>query len=281
MLIMYIVAGVALFYLMFTLFLAYMVHRFPRNPVKESPDWGTVIDIAIPAQDGGKLEVWRIEPEGDSRGIVVFAHGWGRNRDRMVGRARMFAQWGFTTVLHSARDHGNSSPKKLMNAVRFAEDIESVLEWVAEPVILYGHSAGSAGAILAAARNPAMIRMLFLEASYADAKEGLLSLYRWFNPVFGFFFARMILSWMNLFYRGALDRYSPVRLAKHIRAPVMIIHGEQDKRFPLRFARELKRSFPHENVSIYIAEGADHSDSSLTPGYPHAVKSFLDRLPAE
>ena len=95
------------------------------------------------------LDVWRIEPEGESRGIVVLAHGWSRNRDRMVPRARMFARMGFTTVIHSARDHGNSSRKRSMNAVKFAEDIEAVLQWVGEPVILYCHSAGSAGAIIA------------------------------------------------------------------------------------------------------------------------------------
>ncbi len=61
----------------------------------------------------------------------------------MVPRARMFARLGFTTVIHSARDHGNSSPKKFMNAVKFAEDIEAVIKWVGEPVRLYGHSESS------------------------------------------------------------------------------------------------------------------------------------------
>ena len=147
---LFLLLGLVLFYLLLTLFLTYLVQQIPRNPVEDPPDWGTILDTTIPALDGRSLEVWRIEPNVESRGIVVFAHGWGRNRDRMVGRARMFAQWGFTTVIHSARDHGNSSPKRFMNAARFAEDIEAVLEWVSEPVILYGHSAGSAGAIAAA-----------------------------------------------------------------------------------------------------------------------------------
>ena len=272
----YVLTGVALIYLVFTLFLTWLVQQIPRNPVTDPPRWGTVTDNTIPAIDGGHLEVWRIEPTGPSRGIVVFAHGWGRNRDRMVKRAKIFAEWGFTTVMHSARDHGNSSPKQCVNAVRFAEDIASVIFWVGEPVLLYGHSAGSAGAIIAAARQPDMVRILFLEASYAHTREALLSLYRWVHPAFGKLFGPMIVLWMHVLYRGAAEAYSPARVAKRIQMPVMIIHGEKDRRFPVSFALTLKHSFVHEMVACYIAKDAGHSGASRTKGYKAAVKSFID-----
>jgi dipeptidyl aminopeptidase/acylaminoacyl peptidase len=88
----------------------------------------------------------------------------------------------------------------------------------------------------------------------------------------------MILFWMDLFYHGALDRYSPARLAKEIHVPVMLIHGEKDRRFPLAFARELQQSFPHDRVSFFMAKGAGHSESSTTPGYKEAVEAFLDKF---
>ena len=105
---------------------------------------------------GGQSQSWprRVEPDTPSKGIVLLAHGWGRNRDRMVNRARMFGSMGYTTVIHSARDHGQSTSCRFMNAMKFCEDIEAVLNWVGEPVILYGHSAGAGGAIIAAERNP-------------------------------------------------------------------------------------------------------------------------------
>ena len=245
--------------------------------MEEKPDWGRILDTKIPAIDNGFLEVWRIEPDRPSRGTVLLAHGWGRNRDRMVSRARYFGRWGFAAVIHSARDHGKSSPRRFMNAVKFAEDIETVLKWIEEPVILYGHSAGAGGAILAASRNPERIKLLFLEGCYADTTTALLSLYRWVNPIFGMFFGPMIIYWMNRFYGNKLDTVSPARLAPSLKMPVMIIHGEKDRRFPLEFAITLKNSFPRGQTDFYIAEGAGHSDSSQTPGYPVAVKSFLDR----
>ena len=275
--VLYGLAGLVGLYLLLSLIFSYLVQQLPRKPVTDPPDWGRVIDAKIPAVDGGVLEVWRIEPQGPERGLIVLAHGWSRNRDRMVSRARIFARWGFTTVLHSARDHGGSSRCRFMNAVKFAEDIESVIKWLDQPVILYGHSIGSAGAIIAASRNPGKIRILFMEGSYAYTREALLSLYRWVNPFFGICFGPMILFWLNLFYGNRLDTVSPARLAQNISIPVMLIHGKEDRRFPLSFALELKRSFAPDQAELYVAEGAGHSDSSQTKGYTAAVRSFLDR----
>lgn len=272
-----IVLGGFTFYLLLSLFFTYLVHRMPRRPVQDTPDWGKVLDTSIPACDGGSLEVWRIEPDSPSRGVVVLVHGWSRNRDRMVGRARVFAQLGFTAVIHSARDHGNSSPRRFMNAPRFAEDIEAVLNWVNEPVLLYGHSIGAVASIMAAGRNPDRIRLLFLEACYAETKEALRSLYRSYNWFFGVFFGPAVVFLMDIFYRWRLDSASPVRIAPRIDMPVLLIHGEKDQSFPLHHALRLKDSLPSGKAELFVAHGADHSGSSLDPGYAPAIRAFLER----
>ncbi len=277
MTILYILVGALFLYALFTLFLAYLVQQIPRNPVQDTPDWGRTMDTRIPSIGGGFLEVWRIEPDRPSRGTVIFAHGWGRNRDRMVSRARIFGQWGFTTIIHSARDHGHSSPRRFMNAFRFAEDIEAVLHWVRQPVILYGHSAGAGAAIIAAVRHQDKIKLLLLEACYAHTKEALLSLYRWFNPWFGMLCGPTIIFWMDIFYGNKLETVSPAHLAPSVKMPVMLVHGEKDRRFPLAFALTLRDSFLPGQADLYVAEGAGHSDSVKTPGYPDAVRSFLER----
>ena len=276
MLIELILSALAL-YLFLALCFTYVAHQIPRRAVVKRPDWGKLTDIRIPAVDGGELEVWRVDPDTPSRGVVLLAHGWSRNRDRMVERARVFGQLGFTTVMHSARDHGGSSKNHFMNAFRFAEDIETVMEWIDEPVLLYGHSIGAAGAVIAAHRNTGRIQLLFLEGCYARTREALFSLYRNQSPLLGPFFAPMILLWMDIFYRFRLDTVSPVRLAPSIDIPVLIIHGEKDRNFPPDHARRLKKSFPEERAELFIAKGSDHSSSSLDPGFPGAIKGFVDR----
>jgi len=277
MILIYIAIALGTTYLLLTLWATFLVHQLPRKPVQESPDWGSVLDTRIPTAKGGFLEVWRVEPAGRPRGVVVLAHGWSRNRDRMVARARLFGKMGFTTVMHSARDHGKSSPHRFMSAFRFAEDIEAVLKWIDEPVLLYGHSLGAAAAVIAAHRNQERIKLLFLEGCYARTKEALLSLYRSFNVVFGIFLAPLVVFWMDLFYQGRLDSISPARLAPNFDRPVLLIHGEKDQGFPLHFAQQLKDSFPAGRAELFVAKGSDHSSSSLTPEYPEAIQSFVDR----
>ncbi len=266
-----------LIYLLLTLLFTYLIHQLPRQPVQDAPDWGEVTDTRIPTGDGGSLEVWRVEPDGRSRGVVVLAHGWSRNRDRMVGRARLFGKLGFTTVMHSARDHGSSSPNRFMNALRFAEDIETVLSWVNGPVLLYGHSAGAAAAVIAARRNSDGIKLLFLEGCYARTREALLSLYRNYNLIFGTFFAPMVVLWMDIFYKRGLDSISPVKLAPDIDVPVLLIHGSRDQNFPLHHVWRLMDSFPAGRAELFVATDSDHSSSSLTPEYRVAIKSFVAR----
>lgn len=280
MAVLYGILTVFVLYLCISLLLTYVVHRVPRHPVRDLPDWGEVEDVRISAADGGYLEVWRVEPEGGvaaSRGIVLLAHGWSRNRDRMVGRARIFGNLGFTTVLHSARDHGGSSPYPFMNAFRFAEDIETVMRWIGRPLLLYGHSAGAAGAIIAAGRNPERVRLLFLEGCYVRTREALLRLYRNFNWFFGLVFAPAVVVWMDLFYRFRMDRVSPVRIAPLLHCPVLLIHGEKDQHFPLQHAWNLRDAFPAGKAELFVAQGSDHSSASLDPGYPEAIKAFVER----
>jgi pimeloyl-ACP methyl ester carboxylesterase len=261
--------------------LFFFVHRWPRKPVDERPDWGGCTDTFLPAVDGGYLEVWRVEPEAPSRGVVVLAHGWSRNRGRMVRRARLFGQLGFTTILHSARDHGGSSRYPLMNAPRFGEDIMAVLDWIGEPVLLYGHSAGAAGAILAAHRHQDRIKALFLEGCYPDTEAALRSLYRWVHPLFGKYCGPLLIATLKLLYgRNCLRDYSPAVLAPDLDMPVMLIHGARDRRFPLACARRLKGAFRDGLTEMFVAPRAGHSDSSRDSAYPDAIRSFVARCEA-
>lgn len=270
--------AIILLYLLITLFMTYVVHRIPRRPVKAPPDWGHIKDERIPGPNGrGSLEVWRVVPNRPSRGIVVMAHGWGRNRDRMTARARLFGQWGFTVVMHSARDHGRSSSYPFMNANQFALDIEAVLSWVKEPVLLYGHSAGAAGAIIAATKRTEQVRLLFLEGCYPYTRRALRYLYQWVNPIFGTYLAPMILFWMNLIYLNRIDDIDPARLASRLTMPVMQIHGEKDRRFPLDFALKLTPCLPDGEENLFIGKNAGHSTAWQAYGYSEAVMGFIER----
>ena len=87
----------------------------------------------------------------------------------------------------------------------------------------------------------------------------------------------MVVLWMDIFYRFRMDKVSPVRLAPDLDIPVLIIHGEKDRGFPLPYAWRLRDGFPAGRAELFVGKDADHSSSSLTPEYPMAIKSFVNR----
>ena len=97
----------------------------PRNNYDSYPDWGITRDYMVPTNKNKKIEIWVTYPDGVKDKItdnlytdnptVILTHAWGRNRDRMVCRAKKWAAMGFTTIVFSARDHGNSS-KEFFNS---------------------------------------------------------------------------------------------------------------------------------------------------------------------
>ena len=87
----------------------------------------------------------------------------------------------------------------------------------------------------------------------------------------------LIVFYMDIYYGFKMDGISPVRLAQTIHVPVLIIHGEKDQSFPLYHAWRLRDSFPGGGAELFVATGSDHSNSSLDPRYPDAIKSFVSR----
>jgi len=70
-----------------------------------------------------------------------------------------------------------------------------------------------------------------------------------------------------------------VRLARDIHMPVMILHGEADRRFPVAFAYRLRDRFPEtDRTELFIARGAHHSETSHSPLYPTVLAAFLTKF---
>jgi len=268
-------ALVALAYLLVTLAAAVAAHRLPRNPVDDPPDWGRVQDFLLPARGGGFLEVWKVVPKNAGPHVAVLVHGLTRNRDMMTPRARLFGAMGLTTVMASARDHGGSSPNAWMDVGKVAEDVLAVLDWVGKPVVLYGHSAGAGAAVLAAARRPGAVRLLILESAYPFGRKALFKFYRSVAPVAGLILGPGMVFWMEVFHRRALGKNNPARLARALDMPVLLLHGDQDEKFPLEWASELQEAFSPGQAALFTARGAGHSDVPEAPGFAEALATFV------
>jgi fermentation-respiration switch protein FrsA (DUF1100 family) len=76
------------------------------------------------------------------------------------------------------------------------------------------------------------------------------------------------------------DRYATIDRIARVRAPVLIIGGDQDRIVPIEQTRRLFDAAGHPK-SLLIIKGADHNDQSLLTGRElmDGVLRFLRDLP--
>lgn len=130
-------------------------HAEPAMPVPVQIPSGTQelqADLALP---------------GDSRGLVVFAHGSGSSRRSVRNQAvaRALNRRGFATLLFDLLTPQESRlPAARFDIPLLASRLCDVLDWVGSqpvlatlPVALFGASTGAAAALVAAARDPGRI----------------------------------------------------------------------------------------------------------------------------
>lgn len=268
--------------LTFSILSAKRVNRNVSNP----PDWGVVKDHRIDTANGRKLECWVVYPDHLKDKIngeiyrenkaVILTHGWGRNRDRMVSRARIWADMGYTTLLFSARNHGNSGRDKMpMNIYKFTQDIESVVKWWDREVILQGHSIGAGASIIVASKNPKV------KAVVADAPPRAIpvDLYDFYHSALGkltFVFYPGIMVMIRFLFRK-LEKidYSPIDAVKHLSKPGLIQYGRNDSVFRASFLESYREGNSHLETKIF--ENAHHSNLCSHENYRDVLVDFVKR----
>ncbi len=271
-------AIIILLYFLITLSIVLIFANLPRNPVADVPDWGSIQELRIPTVKGKFLEAWVVSPDQNfsepKKPAIILLHGWGRNRGRMVSRARIFGNAGYPTIIFSARDHGSSDRERLgMTIVRFSHDLDAVVNWWGEPVVLDGHSIGGGACLLVAARNN-LVMGVIAESSPTSIPGSLKYIYRpvtrGFTPLF---IPAIILITALKFRKYKKTHYSPLAAAHLIKVPTLLIHGKSDELFPLSDTIKLANKL--ENSRVWFPENVVHGNIDMHPKYAETVLSFF------
>jgi fermentation-respiration switch protein FrsA (DUF1100 family) len=124
-------------------------------------------------------------------------------------------------------------------------------------LVLYGESLGSGVAVTLAAQRE--VAGLVLEAPFTSVAEVAQHHYS-FMPA------------------SALvrDRFDSLAKIGGVRAPILILHGEQDRVVPIRFGRALFDAAPQPK-EFWLSQEAGHGNLMRLGGFD-AVFRFLDRI---
>ncbi len=261
------------------LFLIYKGFQTPENPHNKIPgDLGMEIqELKFPSVKGQDIYAWKVvaNPEFPT---LILVHGWGRNVERMTPYLRKLCCRGFNMLAFDARGHGNSHKEGHMTMLKFAEDIESAIDFVLsdekqinKEISLIGLSIGGASSILAASRD-ARISKVVTVGAFAHPLEVMRKQLRdRYVPYFPFTW--LFFKFMKWRIKIDFDAIAPVNNIKKAKADFLLIHGIDDKIVPLEQAYQLKKV--QTNIELWTIPNRGHSNCHLEHGFWDKISDFL------
>lgn len=228
-------------------------------PAPSYRNTGDIIRIPIKADE--ELAALHLQ-KAPSDPLMIFIHGNAEDLGQIRPLLEMIHSRGYNMLAYDYRGYGTSdgTPGE-KNAYVDAEAVyryaTEILAVNPQRIVLYGRSVGSGSATYLAVRYP--IGGLILEAPFISAFRVVLPF-----PIFPF------------------DKFPNRKRITLIKAPVLIIHGEQDMVVPIHHGRKLFEMANSKKKALWI-ESAGHNDVVIRAGdrYFKALDDFRDIMQPE
>ena len=265
------ILGAALLYSFVTVFVFLLQRDFMYFPDKSKP---------IPAQsvapemnvvsyetfDGIDISSWYYPPKDNSFPVVVHFHGNAGNIGDRAARARMLIDNGYGVLLAEYRGYGGNEgtpdePGLLFDG-KAAMDFLDSQGIPPDRIVIYGESLGSGVGVPIAmdmAFDARQVMAVVLEAPFSSAVDVGRAHYRIF-PV------GLLLK----------DRFESTPRISAIRAPLLIIHGENDTTVPMKLGQKLFAAALEPKQSAWIVGGGHNNLYEFGAG--EIVMDFLNKV---
>lgn len=196
-------------------------------------------EVRLATADGLALLAWWIPPR-PSRPVLAYFHGNGGNIGYRAERFRKLALLGLGVLLVEYRGYGGNpgSPSE----EGFYSDARAALAFIEqqgvapERLVLYGESLGTAVAVRMASER--RVAALVLESPFTSIE----ALGRHHYPLLP----------VGLVLR---DRFDAAAAIGQVRAPILVLHGEQDEIVPAEFGRALFEAAPEPKEAWFAPDG--------------------------
>ena len=225
---------------------------FPSRALSQTPaDSGLAYrDLELTSVDGERLHGWWVQRRAPALGHVLLCHGNAGNVGDRVLHAAVLTAVGFDVLLFDYRGYGRSSgsPSE-QGTYRDARAALACLRQQPEVdpsrVFYLGESLGGAVALeLAMAHPPAGLVLL---SAFTSIREMARKHYALIPAAL------------------VPDAYPSLRLISELRAPVLVLHGEDDAIVPVEHGRTLFDASP-DPKRLRILRGVGHNDLFTSAG---------------
>ena len=258
--------------------------RAPRLPHHSAPSALGIDAQPLRLLTAGRktLFAWFVPAPGAAPApAVVVMHGWGVNASFMLPVAPPLHAAGFAVLLIDARCHGDSDDEDFTSLPRFAEDIETGLDWLKQQpgvdsarLAVMGHSVGAGAALLCAARRTDVRAVVSLSA-FAHPREMMLRFMAEAHipyPVLGWYVLRHVQRVIG----ARFDDFAPLTSMRRIGCPVLLVHGTDDEVVPFEDARRLQAAGLQGTVQCLSVTGGHDPSQAIEEHFPQLIE-FLQR----
>jgi hypothetical protein len=215
-----------------------------------------------------KLHGWLV-PHEQSIAALLMCHGNAGNvSDRWQWLEMLHAQVPAHLFIFDFRGYGRSEGTPTEEGCY--RDAVAAFKWLTErhpeiPIIVHGHSLGSAVGIELVRRLPRRAAAgLILESSFTNAAD----------------MARLLFGPIPLHVLTSMKWASDEKISA-ITIPKLFLHGEQDTIIPLRLGQKLFAAAV-EPKEFVVLPNTDHNDTFIAGGktYYQAIRKFIERCAA-
>lgn len=305
---LYIIIGLAVLYIIFTLVAAIYFERMIALPVpldddvmkEKSINLGRYTrefidsiqreDFTVQSRYGYTLQGMVInteeslKPENSSK-VAIVCHGYTASKTSMVGYSKALMELGFTCVLYDHRHHGhtgNVAPCSMSYYEKY--DLQTVLDWVYEKfgndirVMTYGESMGSA-TVLGLYSIDSRPVLTVADCGFADltllCQSAMTNFFHVPNIA-------PIIPLANLFLKIRVNMTTymvkPIEGVRKTSSPILFCHGTGDTFIPCEHSIMMSKEGPGVR-ELYLCEGANHALSCIKnpEEYYKTVKAFITK----
>ncbi len=217
-------------------------------------------EVTLTSGDGEKLIAWFVAPRGDQP-VVLYFQGNAEGLAARIARFTWLTTDGTGLLALCYRGYGGSTGRPtedgLIRDAGAAYDFARA-RYPAGRIVLFGESLGTAVAVALAAGHEAA--GVILDAPFTSAVEVGAAAYP-FAPV----------RWFMK------DKFHSDERIGRVSAPLLVLHGEQDRIVPIRFAERLFALAREPKRFVRFPQGG-HVDLD-DHGAAKVVREFLAELP--
>ncbi|MFQ5855403.1 MAG: alpha/beta hydrolase [Anaerolineae bacterium] len=239
--------------------------------------------VSFSSRDGVTLRGWFI-PAEDGRGTIVFCPGHTGSMHSDLGYVPWFHEAGYDLLMFDWRGRGRSDGAVTSLGILERRDLLGAIDFLqkrgVEQVGLMGFSMGGAVAMATSPMSEAVAAVVS-DGAFTRVRDVVVSAMvrqRGMPPAIARLISRPIIWAASLQLGVDITLIDPIRWADFFRAPLLMIHGQQDPYVPPAAAYQLYHA-AREPKELWMVPEAGHRDiyQLRQEEYKERVIGFFDR----